>query len=355
MKSLGIKPLSIAVLLSTGLLSGCFFEGEQSLEKMDTPPENTSVDSKSDSDSSTVKDNENAEGESADKTTARDIYLFDSNGMVVPQTLQLPQSKEVAAQALEYMVQDGPVTELLPQGFQAVLPAGTEIKGVNLKEDGTLVVDVSKEFEGYTAENEEKILQAMTFTLTQFDNVDRIKLWINGHEQATMPVNGTPISEGVSRTNGINIQVGEQTDVVNSKAVTVYFPSQNDQQVYEVPVTTRVNKSDNVYQSVVNALLDGPELGTSLLQPFNEEAELLGADLKEGVLTLTFNKGILNGQEPQAIGEEALSSLVLTLTDMEDVEAVQVKVDGVDEVFNEAGETLDKPVTRADLSEEKSV
>ncbi|MFQ3542577.1 GerMN domain-containing protein [Halobacillus rhizosphaerae] len=355
MKSLGIKPLSIAVLLSTGLLSGCFFEGEQSLEKMDTPPDKAAV-SNSDMDSTTVQtDKEKTDGEETSKgTVSRDIYLLDSNGLVVPQTLELPASKEVALQSLQYMVKDGPVTELLPEGFQAVLPAGTEIKGINLK-DGTLTVDVSKEFGEYAPKDEKKILQALTYTLTQFDNVERLKLWIDGKEQNTMPVNGSPITEGVSRSDGINIQVGDQTDLVNSEAVTVYFPSQNDQQIYDVPVTTRVKKADDTYETVVQALLDGPELGTALQQPFNEEAELLSTDLKDGVLTLTFNEGILSGEKPKAIADEALSSLVLSLTEMKEVEAVQIKVEGADEVFNESGQPLTEPVTRADITAAKSL
>src|SRR5690625_3051703 len=100
--------------------------------------------------------------------------------MVAAQTLELPISdnKEVATQVLTYLIKGGPVTPILPNGFQAVLPEGTEILGLSLQEDGTLIVDVSEEFEDYEAEDELKILQAMTYTLTQFDSVDRIKLWI---------------------------------------------------------------------------------------------------------------------------------------------------------------------------------
>ena len=53
--------------------------------------------------------------------------------MVVPQTFELPKTESAAKQALEYIVKDGPVSEILPNGFQAVLPAGTEIIGVNFK------------------------------------------------------------------------------------------------------------------------------------------------------------------------------------------------------------------------------
>src|SRR5699024_12319256 len=76
----------------------------------------------------TDKEEADANDEEQDEmeTAARQLYLIDVNGMVVPQTLELPNidSNEVAKQVLEYLVKDGPVTSILPNGFQAVLPAG---------------------------------------------------------------------------------------------------------------------------------------------------------------------------------------------------------------------------------------
>ncbi|SDP01561.1 GerMN domain-containing protein [Halobacillus sp. SY10] len=365
MKNYGYKPFILAVLLllSVGLLSGCLFEGEQSLEKMDTPEEavTTTPDPSSDepqpegegenTEGEEGEGTEGTEGDASSATVAREVYLMDANGMVAPQTLELPASEEVATQALEYMVKDGPVTNLLPNGFEAVLPAGTEILGVNAKEDGTLVVDVSEEFKNYAAEDEEKILQAMTYTLTQFENVKRIKLWINGHEQQVMPVDGTPISKGVSRADGINHSVGNNTDIMNSEAVTVYFPAQNGEQVYQVPVTTRVAKGSDEYTAMVQALLEGPELGSALMNPFNEGAELVNSKLENGVLTVSFNENILTSVEEQpSLSDAALASLVMSLTDQADIESVEVHVDGTEHVFNEAGEPLAEPVTRQDIN-----
>ncbi|WP_226583523.1 GerMN domain-containing protein [Halobacillus litoralis] len=358
MKKYGYKPFILAVLLmlSTGLLTGCLFEGEQSLEKMDTPDEVVTMSPEDSSDETRPpakgegEGAESSEDEAASATVAREIYLMDANGMVAPQTLQLPASKEVATQALEYMVKDGPVTNLLPNGFEAVLPAGTEILGLNTEEDGTLIVDVSEDFKNYEAKDEEKILQAMTYTLTQFDNVKRIKLWINGHEQEVMPVDGTPVSQGVSRADGINHLVGVQTDVLNSEAVTVYFPAQNGEQVYQVPVTTRVEKGSDEYESRVQALLNGPELGTSLMNPFHEGALMVGSRLENGVLSLSFNEKVLTGTEEPSLSDAALASLVMSMTELDGVESVEVQVEGTEQVFSESGEPIAEPVSRNDIS-----
>jgi germination protein M len=357
--------LSIASIFSIVLLTGCMFSGEQLSQEIDPPPSVQTVSNLDDA----VEDETNNEGEdsqevsdesNSDSTTEnRQLYLVDQNGMVVPQSLPLPNdSNEVARQVLEYLVKDGPVTNILPNGFRAVLPAGTEIKSLNLEEDGTLIVDMSEEFMDYTPEEELKIIQSMTFTLTQFDTVDRIKLKIEGVEQDVMPVNGTPLSNGYSRADGINVHVGDVKDITEATATTVYYPSQIDSHFYYVPVTVMLDSnSDVIYSDVVNQLIEGPSVELAGLQSvFRSEVELLSDPVyKDGVLTLTFNDAIFNSTENTTISDEVLSSLVLSLTEQPGVESVEVKVDGVEQVFNENGEQFSKPVSREDISEPSSI
>src|SRR5690625_1867584 len=266
----------LMIVLSIGL-SGCL-KGEQALEQIDVPEDVTVVDENGEETENGEIEEEAPEGEvpETEETVNRELYLLDASGMVVPQTLELPKTKSAATQALEYLVKDGPVTELLPNGFQAVLPAGTEIIGLNLQEDGTLIVDVSEEFKNYEADEELKIIQAMTHTLTQFDSVEKIKLWINGVEQAEMPVNGTPISEGYSKKNGINIYAKDKPSLKHSKVVTVYYPKQYNDNRYYVPVTQYMNEQNkDIFTLIVEALMEGPAYEVGGLQVFNDETTLV--------------------------------------------------------------------------------
>src|SRR5699024_402390 len=74
---------------------------------------------------------EESDEDSLGETVKRELYLIDADGMVAPQTVELPKSEQVATQAMEYLVKGGPVTDILPNGFEAVLPQGTEILGLN--------------------------------------------------------------------------------------------------------------------------------------------------------------------------------------------------------------------------------
>ncbi|WP_042223303.1 GerMN domain-containing protein [Oceanobacillus manasiensis] len=330
------------------LLSGCF-QGEQSLEDMDPPQNAEPVDSLENGEKN---EDESVEGEgtAVNETVPRELYLVDANGMVAAQTIELPnpESKEVASQVLEYLVKGGPVTSMLPNGFQAVLPEGTQILGVNLQEDGTIVVDFSKEFEDYEAKEELQILESITHTLTQFENVNTVQLQINGHEVKEMPVNGTPIGEGYSRANGINVTDTDTVDLINSKAVTMYYPTEHNKNRYYVPVTQYVEtKDEDMYASIVQSLLEGPGFNTNVQHVFNPSALLTGeTKLSDGVLNLTFNEDILVKDGNGVISDEVMETIVRTLTEQDGIEAVDVKVENIEQLVNENGETYEEPVTK---------
>jgi len=354
------------------LLTGCF-QGEQAVEDVDAPEDAEAGDQMTDTISEDGEDedsdkedevdqDENVEidvEEDADETVARQLYLVDVNGAIAPQTLELPSadSKEVASQVLQYLIKDGPVTSILPNGFQAVLPEETEVLGLNLQEDGTLIVDVSKEFENYEAEDELKVLQSMTFTLTQFEEIDKIELWINGYPQDEMPVNGTPMTEGYSRTNGINIIATDTLDLLNSQAVTMYYPTEYNENRYYVPITQHIEVDElDRYSPIVQALIDGPGYELNVTDVFNAETLLMDRPrLNDGVLELEFNDGILKDSEEGIISDEVMETLARTLTEDSKVEAIEVRVKDKPEILNENGEVYDEPVTAQIFTQAKKM
>lgn len=363
------KQRTVLVLIISALmifLTGCF-KGEQSLKPVSTTNDGTAVEEKkepkvigkADGDKPETDKKEEDKKEKIIENVARQLYLIDANGLVVAQTIEIPgtDSKAVATQALEYLVKEGPITSLLPNGFQAVIPAGTEIIGLNLKEDGTMIVDVSDEFKNYDAKDEVKILQAITYTLTQFENVEKVKLWINGHPQDEMPVNGTPIQSGYSRANGINIIDSDAIDLINSKAVTMYYPKEHNNNRYFVPVTKHVeNEDDRLFGSIIKSLIEGPSYETNLSHVFNDKTLLKSEPkLKDGVLEVIFSKEILKDADQAVISDEVIETLVRTLTEQAAVDAVDIKVENMKMLVNENGEAYDTPVTKKVLSPTKKL
>jgi germination protein M len=343
----GLLLLLLTLMLA---LAGCGLFGKEAKDTIDAPVEDESYVEEGESlDENATSENTDEEAdETADLDTNKQVlYLFDKNGYVVPQTFDLPAVNTVARQALEYMVKDGPITSMLPDGFQAVLPAGTEVNGVDIQE-GVAVVDFSSEFESYNAESEKSILEAITFTLTQFDTVNTVKLRIDGKELNAMPVNGTPIGEGVSRANGINLEENGIVDIQNSETVTLYFlADKGDNNYYYVPVTRRVKETDDIVKATIEELIKGPSFTSVLQSDLNYDVELLNNSIdNNGVVLLNFNKNILSEMGGEAISDHVLNSIVLSITDTNNVEQVAIKVDGSNDFLNAKGEEMTEPVSR---------
>ncbi|RFU71534.1 sporulation protein [Peribacillus saganii] len=338
-----------SILASSVLLTGCGLFGGEEVKKIDPPKAVTYVDDAKELDTNgdNGKTGQIANKEAGQGTVKTELYLIDKNGYVVPQTMVLPKSEGIAKQALEYLVSNGPVEEMLPNGFRAVLPAGTEVD-VNIK-DGEAIADFSKEFSEYKAEDEERILQAITWTLTQFDSVQKVKLRINGHDVNEMPVNGTPVSEGVSRAHGINLDVQNVADITNTKALTVYYIGGEEDNYYYVPVTRRVSetKKDNV-AAAIDELVKGPSYASSLENLFMPDVKLVDEPkVADGKVTLNFNESITGSfKEKNKVSNQVLDALVLSLTEQTGIESVEIKVNGRAELVNEEGKPLSEPVMR---------
>ncbi|MDQ6599855.1 MULTISPECIES: GerMN domain-containing protein [Bacillus] len=330
-----------AMFASSVLLSGCGLFNTETEKKID-PPKSVSMDT-----GKTVSKETVAKTENAKNTIKTELYLIDKNGYVVPQTIALPKKSSTATQALEYLVDNGPVEDMLPNGFRAVIPAETSLS-VNIK-DGVAHVDFSKEFKNYQPEDELKILQSITWTLTQFDSVKSVQLSMTGHPLTEMPVNGTPISDHLTRSIGINIDTTDVVDITNTKPVTVYYiGGEKEGSYYYVPVTRRVsnNVTDNI-TAAVNELIEGPSQKSNLLSEFMSDAKLLEAPkVENGQVTLNFNENIYGSFEEKEISQAVLNTLVLSLTEQPGIEKVAIEVKGKAGLKNEQGKKISEPVTR---------
>jgi germination protein M len=330
------KKIATTILATSFIISGCGFNFPSDVKEIN-PPKKVEIVNKAET-KKTVKQG----------NVLRELYLIDSNGFVVPQTVEVKADNSALKQALELLVQGGPVTEFLPDGFRAVLPVDTIIKSVNLQDNGTLVIDFSPEFKNYKKDDELNIMQSIGWTATQFPNVKNVQLRINGIDQKIMPVAKTPIGEGLSRDLGINLMKSDVVDIMNTKPITVYYLAQNGKLSYYVPVTKRVPlDTKDMNLAVIEELVKGPSYSSNLLSDFNSDVELLEAPTSQnGQITLNFNENIFTNAEKKEISKYALNSLVLSLTEQPGVEKVAIMVNGKANILDEDGKSLAKPVIR---------
>jgi len=324
MKYHRIGKMTAVLGVSAVLLSGCGLFGPDQEASVDPPPQTeVSLEGANALPAGEGTNTEEAVKGSVDRT----VYLLDANGYVVPVSLTLPKEEGSAKQVLSYMVKGGPVESMLPSGFSAILPEGTKVLGMTIK-DGVATVDFSNEFKKYDPKDEKRIMDAVSRALTEFSTVKHVQIWINGKPLAEMPVDSTPISQ-LGRNHGVNMELAEGAQPGRTTPVTVYFQGQlDDKRTYYVPVTRLIPQTDNVAKAVIEELIKGPKEGSPLYSSLLRTTKVLDVSEEEGLVKVNLSNDLLKYDQGKEANPEALEALVLSLTESTGAKKVQILVEG---------------------------
>lgn len=327
----------VAVLLT----SGCsLLDSEEEGREIDPPPQNVSDLSGSAKDA--IPSSASVQQQGVQVT----LYMKDRNGFVAPVTVQIPTTQAVARKTLEHMVEDGPGEALVPADFQAILPKGTKIIGLNIDQEKKIAtVDFSKEFNQYNVQDERKIVEAVTWALTGFPNVNEVQIWVEGKMLKEMPQGGLPIDGALSRAIGINLERAEGTEFGQTTPVTLYFLAQTENQTkYYVPVTRMVKRTEDKAKATLEQLIAGPTQKSNLASVLAPTVDVPNIETADGTITVNFSEQLL-GPDRKA-PSEAIQAIVLSLTETAGSAKVQIKVNGDAKVSTTDNQTINKPVTR---------
>ncbi|MNP21742.1 Spore germination protein GerM [compost metagenome] len=250
-------------------------------------------------------------------------------------------------QTLEAMVKEGPYANYLPQGFTGVLPKGTEVKMVTVDQDKKLaVVEFSKSFIEYDASNERKMLEAVTWTLTNDSNIEHVQFWVDDMKLTEMPLRHTPLTQPLSRSMGINLEKGEGATYTSSSSVTVYFSSVSPAGIqYYVPVTRLVESGQDTLHAALNELIRGPQSRDGLEHVMTAETSLESAKTSsDGIVTVSLKEDMfLKGEK---VPSEFLQAVVLTVTENVDSNKVMIQLNGNSNIIGYDNQNYSEPVSR---------
>lgn len=324
--------------LAVVLLSGCSLGGGgNKTGQIDPPPQDMQ---RSDSEEHADQTNVDTETGLMDVTA----YFKDVQGFVVPLTLQVPEDPGKARVTLEHMVEGGPGEAMLPEGFTALIPKGTELE-MNIVANNTAIVDFSEEFTHYNAQDERKILEAITWALTGYDTIDQVVFWVNGEPLPEMPKDATPLDDTLTRAMGINLERAHGVlEYGQSTPVTLFFQNQTSAgQAYYVPVTRMIARTDNVALATVNELIKGP-MNEQLASVFVPDTQVLHVTKMDNLVNVNFDSTLLNPDQEAAA--ESIESVILSLTETTGLNKVQIMVDGSVEVRDTKDHMYNTPVWR---------
>jgi len=125
------------------------------------------------------------------------VYFKDQKGRyLVPAAVEVDKAPGIAREALVALCL-GPA-----QGAGAIasIPAGVQVRSVNIKTDGTCVVDLAGPVtqDSLSPKDEALAVYALVDTLTEFRNVKRVQILVDGKKQDTL-AGHIPIDEPMLR------------------------------------------------------------------------------------------------------------------------------------------------------------
>lgn len=255
-------------------------------------------------------------------------YYEDENGFVVPVNTTIPWEEGIAKATLRSMVTGSETEQKIAQsGLHGVLPEGTEIRGMSIK-DGVCRVDLSKNVLNTASyEQEENMVSAITYTLTEFPTIDKVELLVEGQALAALS-KGYDIAAAFERKN-INLYGND-----NGVNYTVYYKAPDTEVAgHYIPITFSANKIDNPAVTVVEKLFNGPPSDTVLSNKIPMSVNLRGVNVKGDTAFVDLGVEAVNLSEEEY--EDMNAIVVLCLEQFDEIANVEYNIEGLS--FEEAG------------------
>ena len=261
------------------------------------------------------------------------IFLIDKMEYVARTSIVKNKSTtdDIIKEIVTSLTIDGEKSAYIPDGFKAIIPKGTEVLDIELKE-GLLKLNLSKEFLNVAKEDEEKMLEALIYSLTELNEIERISIFVDGVQLRALP-SGKKIPNALDKSFGIN-KIYNLDSVKDTSKTTVYYLSKHNDLYYYVPVTTISNDKQEKVEIIIKELKTTPIYHTNLISYLATSTNLLNYELLENSISLSFDNYLLANLNDDKILEEVKYSIALSLRDTYGVREV------IFNVLNEEAATM---------------
>lgn len=274
----------------------------------------------------------------AEKST---IYLLDPNDMVARTKVVVDVDADIETKArklLNILIQNGEGESKVPNGFRAIIPSDTKVLSIHY-ENNLIKVDFSKDILEMKKENEEKVIEAIVYTLTSIEDVNQVIIYVEGDILTKLPHTGINLPSTLDRSYGINKEYDLQS-YKDVNQVTVYYIGKYNDETYYVPVTKYLNDDREKIKIIVDELASSNLYTTNLMSYLNSNTKLLATEQEVDSLFLTFNSYIFNDLNERNILEEVIYTISLSVGDNYDVREVVFNVED-QEIYKSVIKTIE--------------
>lgn len=253
------------------------------------------------------------------------IYLLDNFNYLgkTEVVVNSETTEEKIKELVEVLINGGNGENKIPNGFRSILPSETKI--LSIKVEGNLVkIDFSKDILNINKDLEEKMIEALVYTITSIDGIDKVVIYVEGDILTKLPQTNTNLPSTLDRNFGIN-KTYEFTKTDDINQVTIYYLNKHNDNYYYVPVTKYLNDNRDKIKIIIDELTSTNTYNTNLLSYLSSNTELLAIEEQPDILELTFNSYIFSDVDNKDILEEVVYTICLSVKDNYDVKEVVIK------------------------------
>ena len=255
------------------------------------------------------------------------IFLIDNNDYVARVNVVLNNDDilKKAKEIIGYLTLNSEYNDYIRDGFSPIIPENTKLLDISFSE-GLLKLNFSKEFLNVSKKNEQKMIEAIVYSLTEIDSVNSITIFVDGVILDKLPFSKINIPTTLDRNFGIN-KIYNLESLKDSTKTTIYYISKYNDFYYYVPVTKVNNNKNEKVEIIIKELSSSSMLETSLMSYLASNTELLNYTKTDESIVLNFNNNILADINTNEILEEVVYTINLSIKDNYDVESVMYLVD----------------------------
>lgn len=256
-----------------------------------------------------------------------EIFLLDSYNYLARTEVVVAETEieKKAVELINILISGGSGESRVPNGFKAILPSDVKVLSVEY-DNGVLKVNFSSELLDVNINYEEKVVEALVYTLTSIDGVDNIIIYVDGKVLNKLPQTGINLPSTLNRKIGINKQY-DLNSTSNINNVTVYYVNKYNDDTYYVPITKYLNDDREKIKIIVEELTSSSTYNSNLMSYLNSNAKLLATNETIDKLDLNFNQYIFNNYDEKDILEEVIYTIGLSVRDNYDVKEVNILVE----------------------------
>lgn len=243
------------------------------------------------------------------------IFLVDNSDYVARTSIVKNSSEtiEQIKEIIEVLTKNTKKSSYIRDGFKPIIPEGTKILDLKLEEN-ILTINFSKELLNVVHCDEQKMIEAIIYSLTEIKDIKKIKILVEGKPLTNLPNSNKKLPEYLDKSYGIN-KIYNIDSIKETTKTTIYYLSKNKDYYYYVPVTKVSNEKTERVEIIIKELKSTPIYHTNLISYLAASANMTNYELLESTISLSFNNYLIANMKEEDILEEVKYSIALSIRD----------------------------------------